>query len=280
MKVLKLVKNIYRDLETDGFVAVPNIFVKIMILEKEIKFDLYGQNELKKQEEEIEAISQMGSKDSVIEWIAQKVPFLMLPGADTVLSLSSSAIPLPFIGTAAGVTMATLYGQTFLEQLPIYVLYIISSISIMLYYTIMLLYTMLTYVLLAVIFFPKNYDIIQRFFKSVIVHSFKSLILIISVFLTYVLSTFFQNYSRFKSDELLMQLYNILDDGSILPVPFSVSLLSSLMNVVGVILSSILIYLLITKASNIVYEALLGEKSSTSDEMENAGEQKLKSKGL
>jgi hypothetical protein len=280
MKVLKLVKNIYRDLETDGFVSVPNIFVKIMILEKEIKFDLYGQNELKKQEDEIEKISQMGSKNSTIEWLAGKIPLLMMPGADTVLSLSSSAIPLPFIGTAAGVTMATLYGETFLEQLPIYVLYIISSISIMLYYAIMLLYTMLTYVLLAVIFFPKNYEIMQRFFKSVIIHSFKSLILIISVFLTYVLSTFFQNYSKYKSDEMLMQMYNILDDGSILPVPFNVSLLSSLMNVVGVILSSVLIYLLITKASNIVYEALLGEKSSTSDEMETQGENKLKSKGL
>lgn len=280
MKVLKLVKNIYKDLETDGFVAVPNIFVKIMILEKEIKFDLYGKNELKKQEDEIEKISRIGSKDSVIEWIASKVPLLMMPGASTVLSLSSGMVPLPFIGTGLGITAATMYSETFLEQLPIYILYIISSISIMLYFAIMLLYTMLTYVLLAVIFFPKNYEIMQRFFKSVIIHSFKSLILIISVFLTYVLSTFFQNYSKYKSDEMLMQMYNILDDGSILPVPFNVSLLSSLMNVVGVILSSVLIYLLITKASNIVYEALLGEKSSTSDEMETQGENKLKSKGL
>lgn len=280
VQLIKLIENVYKDIQSDGFIALPNAFIQIMILERELNYDLYKKKGLEQLEKEIEDMSKY-SKEGIQEYVAEKIPFLMMPGSDTVLNLVTNAIKLPIISTGVAVPMAVLYGELFLENLPIYVLYIVSMISFMLWFAVMFLYTCLTYVMFAIIFFPKNYEVMQRYFKAVFLHSLKSTILIISIFITYVLTEFVKNYSNFKSDQMLMNVYNALDNtGKFTPVPFSVSLLSSLMQIAGTLLSVILVYLLLTKGTAIIYEALSGEKTQTSDEMENVAEQKIKSKGM
>jgi hypothetical protein len=144
---------------------------------------------------------------------------------------------------------------------------------------------MLTYILLASIFLPKNHEIITRYFKAVIVHSFKSTILIFSIFISYIVGDFIINYIGFKASALQLEFYNIMryGEGSFLDqgaIQVAIGLLVGVMNVAGGLLSAILIFVLITKGSNLVYQAIIGQSGGADDNMESEAAGKMKSKGV
>ena len=273
----------------DGWISLMYILPKLDMLAKK----LHGENEdlLDKTEKEIDKLS---SKGNTINYIFQNVPYLMVPGASTVLQANQNAFSsIPFIGgligTSTGLASAITYSHLFLEQLPRYIFIFLIAIFVMLFFFTLLMFTLVSYFILPAAVLYNNIETVKKFASSFLVILLQSIKLVMVSLVTYSTAGFASDYLRAKTLRLHADVDNFNHialssssiDGRLIGGWFNtaeISLFDGVLTVGSVFLSAFLSYWLITKISKMIMEWLGSAGSSIFNESVTELNNKLQQK--
>ncbi|MCK5110412.1 MAG: hypothetical protein KAQ94_02740 [Arcobacteraceae bacterium] len=269
-----IIKSIYRGILEDGFLSMPFAYLKIQLLSQHIEPDKRSKSNAKRIEKELKKYDD----DNLLNYIARKIPLLLLPGSSTVLQVTKDTISFPILSSGLGLAAAITYSEAFLKQLDTFIIVAFMSIYFFLWLALLLLYVLLSYFLLPVCFMPNNHRIIGTYFKTIFIHSYKSTLILLSSLVAFIMSDLIKQFSNITIRKTILESQSMLNLGTLSSM--SLAVLEGVLIVVMSLASIFLIYTLISKASEFVMQAVGSTfKDSTSDMLQDVA-QKTRQKGV